>query len=180
MPSILPASTSNMLYFGFGSFPTYYNDYRNWLEKHGLGGERSSSILAVNGQYRINVEEYMTSWVGNEMALVTLSGNAILQERSYAVVAASNVAMAKEQLGKLKYVTDFIDREAKSHDDMLPDTSFYNGYNIRRIGMLHLVPLIYGRVFDQLDHTYYTIVGRYVVFANSPDALKTFIISYEN
>jgi hypothetical protein len=180
MPAILPASTTNMLHFGFGSFATYFNDYKNWLERHNLGGDRSSSIMAANAQYRINVEEYMSNWVGNEMALVTLGGNAPLQERSFGVVSASNVQLAREQLGKLKYITDYIDRQATSHDDMLPDTSFYNGYSIRRIGILHLVPLMYGNVFDQLDRTFYTIVGHYVVFGNSPDALKTFLISYEN
>lgn len=178
--SILPGNTTSMLFFGIGSFPAYYDSYQDYLEKHGLGAERSSSIMGINTQYRINIDSLMTGWIGNEMAYVTTNGAGSQDDRCYAVFASNNIAQAREQLGRLKYITDFIDRQAQSGADMRPDTSYFNGYPIRRIGILHLVPIMFGSTYDRLVNTYYTIIGRYVVFANSDAALRTFIISYEN
>jgi len=180
MVSVLPASTATMIFYGVGDFPTYYQSHETYLEKHGMGAERSSSIMGISTQYRVDIVELMTSWIGNEMAMVTTAGPGSVEERSYAVLGSNNIALAREQLSKLKYVTDFIDRQAASHSEMVPDTSFFNGYAIRRLGILHLLPILFGSPFDRLDNTYYTIVGRYVVFANSDAALRSFIISYEN
>ncbi|TND08002.1 MAG: hypothetical protein FD123_2685 [Bacteroidetes bacterium] len=179
MISILPQQTSTMVCYGISDFAAYYKAYETYLEKNGLGAERSSTILGMNSQYRIDAEELMTSWAGNELALVTTAGPGTLEDNTFAVISASDITLAREKLGRMKYITDFIDRQAASHEDMLPDTSFFNGYSIRRIGILHLVPAIYGSLFERLNNTYYAIVGNYVVFANSPESLRSFIVSQQ-
>lgn len=180
MVAVVPQQSSTILRYGFGDFASFYRSYETYLEKNGLGAERSSSIMGMNSQYRIDIEDLLTSWVGDEIALVSTDWPGNAEDNNFAVIEAADVKMAREKLGKLKYITDYIDREATSSADMLPDTSFYGGYAIRRIGILHMVPVVYGSVFANLSNSYYCIIDRYVIFANKPESLQSFILSYEN
>lgn len=51
----------------------------------------------------------------------------------------------------------------------------YNGYTINYLSLKGFFRLFAGGLFDRLEKPYYTIIGDYVLFSNSPAALTTTI-----
>ncbi|RLD82280.1 MAG: hypothetical protein DRJ15_02035 [Bacteroidetes bacterium] len=158
---VLPYNTSMLVSFGFSDFAKLHEENKQYLQNEGVYPEREEKLASMKARYGPNVEEYMTSWIGNELALAMINPHMDdLAANTFMAIHAQDVEKAGRQLNSL----------ASSQY-----TSHYRDYTIRRISIPELIPVMYGMLFDGLTKNYYTRIEDYIVFANSAKSLENFI-----
>lgn len=163
--SILPFNTNVLINFGFQDFNSYYNHYENFLRASGKYDPYYNEIVKINNKYRINLEKAFLSWIGSEIGLISLAGTpADFDEKSYVVLNTKDPVAANQLL------TDVMHKVPGSRL-----ISNFKGQLIKRINLEKVYSTLLGPVFSPLRNPYYTIIGDYVVFANSSNALESFI-----
>ncbi|NQT77166.1 MAG: DUF3352 domain-containing protein [Bacteroidetes bacterium] len=158
---ILPYNTSLLLSFGFSDFESLYHKNAEYLQHDGIFPGRESKLSKMKSRYGDRLEEYMTAWIGNEMALALI--NPHLQDQksnTFLAIHAQDIELAARKLKELS---------------SSQYTSEYRDYIIRRIAIPELLPVIYGRIFSEIKENYYTQIEDYIVFANSSQSLENLI-----
>lgn len=174
MVRILPANTSNFLFFGISNFMGFYRDYLSHLGQRQELANRQNRVAALEEEYHLQLDEQLLSWINNEMAFViTEPADGDLTNSSYAVFRSNNISDAK---GKLTQLCDSINRINK----LKPDTESYRGHMIELLDLPRVLPLLLGTAFEPMKYSYFTTIGDYVVFGNSMVSLKSFIGHFES
>lgn len=120
----------------------------------------------------LDVAEIFTSWMGNEIAVIKPAVDK--ENRLDNLVLAlkcKDVDLAKDQLA---YLTEQISRKTPVRFREME----YNGHTISYLSLKGFFQLFLGSLFKKFDHPYYTFLGDYVVFSNSPSTLTAMIRDY--
>ena len=158
---ILPYNTSMLLSFGFSDFEKLQSDNKAYLQNEGVFPEREEKLSNMKSRYGNKLEEYMTAWVGNELALALINPHMRDHDaNTFLAIHARDTELAGRYLKELS---------------SSQYTSNYRDYTIRRITIPELIPVIYGRLFSGIKKNYYTRVEDYIVFANSTKSIENFI-----
>ncbi|MEN8224917.1 MAG: DUF3352 domain-containing protein [Bacteroidota bacterium] len=158
---ILPYNTSLLLNFGFGDIKKLYQRNAVYLSNGDVFPERESMLANLKNKLGPNIEEYMTSWVGNEIALAVINPHLRDQKNNtFMAIHARDIDLATRKLRELSSIKY---------------TYTYRDYTIQRITDAELIPALYGRMFSIMQENYYTQLEDYVVFANSAKSLENFI-----
>ncbi len=158
---ILPYNTYLLLDFGFGDYKGFYDDHEAYLAKHEVYPGREAKLRELKSRFGDRLEDDMTSWVGNEMALALI--NPHISDRG------ANTFMAIHARDIEKGIRALNELSSSQY------TSQYRDYTIRRIAIPELIPLVYGGIFSGIDQNYYTRIEDYIIFANSAGSLENFI-----
>jgi len=158
---ILPYNTSLLLDIGFDDFGELYEQNTAYLNNEGVYPERESGLRSLKSKYGPNIEEHMTGWIGNELALAII--NPHLPDHKNNTFLALHANDIEKAVSKLK--------ELASNQY----TYSYRDYTIRRINIPKLIEIIYGRMYSGIEENYYTRIEDYIVFANSGRSLENFI-----
>ncbi len=168
--SVLPANTALLYSFELGDFRTYMKKYKQYLDAQRKLYKRNEWIDETDKKYSMNIENYFYKWIGNEMALVvTEPSDSSLQNDIYAVVATNDTREAISALDSVAGLTSSADN-SKS-----PFRQEFMKHIIQQINIEGILPNMLGETFRQLKQCYYTWSGNYVIFANTPNALESFI-----
>ncbi len=171
-PAVLPDNTASFLFFGIENVITFYADYQEDLGRKGRLEEYRKQINEINKEYGIDVELDLLSWIGHEMGVAIVEPSATtFANETYAILRAANIESTIRTLDGLVESL-----EAKS--GVKGESETYNNYGIKYIALPKILPRLFGSAFEQLQESYYTIIGNYVVFGNNIPALKEFINSY--
>jgi hypothetical protein len=165
---MIPFNTALMLYFGADDLRKYADDYSTFLTTNGFtNGE--NELQEINTSCHCDIKESMLSWMGNEMALVITESKAgDFNSNTYGIFRAINMPKTKEQL---EAISTSAESTGKSE-------GMNNEFVIRKINCKGFLQEIFGKIFANLAENYYFILGDYVVFGNSPQALRVFISAY--
>ena len=158
---ILPYTTSLLLSFGISDMEDFYRDYGAYLDNPGVFPERNEKLDNLIRRAGPNLQEYMTSWIGNEIALAVI--NPHLEDpfnNTFMVIHAADIESAISKLGSL----------AASSGSYA-----YRDYQIGHIPIRDLLPVVFGSVFSPIRENYYARVEDYIVFANSGRSLENLI-----
>ena len=121
---------------------------------------RSKEIIPA---YRDNLLKFIAS-TNHEVCFVSNALNKReLKNKSWALIGLSDPLSAESSLKKLAY---------SSHS---PFRQRYGNHTIRKLNIPAVLEQLYGNVFAGIQNNYYTVLGGYAVFANSPDALVQLI-----
>ena len=174
LPSVIPSNTASFVFFGISNLKTYRLDYKTYLRSKGKLFTYDQAVADVNKKYHVDIEKNLLSWIGNEMALViTEPTSKDFNEKCYAVIHSNDIEEAKLLV---KALADSVAGEIKKPKK---DTSSINGYEIGHLKLQGILPKLLGSPFERVQQNYYTAIGNYMVFANSIEALRHFINSYE-
>ena len=158
---ILPYNTSILLTYGFNDFDKLSEANKVYMGHAEVFPERDEKLSAMKKRFGPGVEEYMTSWIGNEMALAMI--NPHLEDRlsnTFMAIHAQDIELAGRKLKELSSAQF---------------TSSYREYTIRRINIPGMMPVLFGKAFAGIENNYYTRIEDYIVFANSAKSLQNFI-----
>ncbi len=126
-----------------------------------------SYIDSIDLKYKIDVENRMSDWVTNEFALViTEPGSENLENNTYAFFHTNDVNNSISKLAKIQ------EEIGKSK------TEKYKGYEISKIDIEHLIPIIFGKIFWDIKQSYYTSIENFIIFGSNPSMLKSLIDDY--
>jgi hypothetical protein len=171
--SVLPANTALLSCFEISEYPAYIKQYKQYLGQHRKIYKHNEWLDEVNKKYGMGIEKSFFSWIDNEVALViTEPTDSTLQNDIYAVVGASDIKDAATALDSLADSSTRV-------NDKEPFKDKYMNHDIGCIEIEGLMPNILGGTFELLKKSFYTTIGKYVVFANTSEALQMFINRYE-
>ncbi len=168
--NILPANTSFMFYQGAEKLPEL-------LQKRAKGSfsERDEEMLQrYKAKYLVDVGDYFYSWMRNELVFALSQTNSSdFNQGAYTLIEAMDIKEAAQMLKRLANTVN----EKKN---IVADTNLrrYRGYEIHSIELANLLPALFGKMFAAMEHTYYTFIDTYVVFANSEQSLESIIDNY--
>lgn len=172
LTSVIPASTSTVLFFGIENFKTFNRDYKSYLETQRKLFDYEKSVEAWNKKYKTDIEKYMLPWVSEEMALVvTEPSKKSFGSNTFAVFHATDIEIAKQKIDSLSTIV------RKKED---ADTITYRGFAINQLRIPRVIGTLFGDCFNNVEKNFYTTVNDYVVFGNSKTALKSFINEFVN
>ncbi|HLC82949.1 MAG TPA: DUF3352 domain-containing protein, partial [Bacteroidia bacterium] len=169
---IIPSTASTFLFFGMSDIKSFNHDYKKYLASKNRISETNTFILNLNKKHGIDIENLMLSWMDNEMALVITEPDTIdFTGNSYAIIRSNNIEDAIGTLNELAITTA---------GDSTIDSSTYRGHRINLLSIENLLANIVGTHFNKIKTNYYTAIDNYTVFANTSDALKSYIDEIES
>lgn len=133
--------------------------------------QKSNKIIdSLNQKLKIDLFKLMTNWNSKEVALlITEPASLNLENNTYALMYSENPEAAISSLEKIQFASGKNKGSEK-----------YRSHSINHINENALVPLFFGKLFIDLQQTYFTSVSNFIVFGNSPSVLKSFIDDYED
>jgi CO dehydrogenase/acetyl-CoA synthase epsilon subunit len=171
--SVAPANTAFMLCHEFTDYPAFYKNYTRYLGIHSKSRDRAEWLSRMEQNYGMNLEKYFLPWASNEIAqVITEPSDSTLEDDTYVLVGANDINVA---INKLSTLADSV----ASKKNMAVIDSTYMHHEIRNLNIDNVTGNLLGNSFDGVTKSWFSPIGNYIVFANSLNALKTFIYSYE-
>lgn len=134
--------------------------------------EYEQMVRRINKYLGVNIVELLTSWIGNEIAVIKPAVDKENRlDNLVLAVKSKDIDLAKDQLG---YLTEQISRKTPVRFRDMD----YNGHHISYLSLKGFFNLFLGKFFKKFDRPYYTFLGEYVVFSNSASTLATMIKDY--
>lgn len=134
--------------------------------------EYEQTVKRLNKFLGVDVADLLTSWIGNEIAVIK---PAVDKEKNsdnlLLAIHSKDIDLAKDQLA---YLTEQIGRKTPVRFRGME----YNGHVIHYLSLKGVFNIFLGSMFKKLDKPYFTYVGDYVVFSNSPATLASLIKDY--
>jgi len=168
---VLPSHTSIYFSLGFDAFGEFYELLDRQLRADAAYGEEYRTYTKKTEKFlNISLKEDFASWIDDEIAVAQIEPEE----------GISNIALILK--GKSAQIADekmsFLTRQIKRKTPVKFKAVNYRGYEINFMSVKGFFKLILGKLFTYFDRPYYTIIDKYVVFANEPKVLSQFIDDY--
>lgn len=164
MDAILPANTQNMSILGISDFRTYYEKYKSFLAKHNNLYEHNKWVQEKDAAYSINLENTFAALIGDEIGQIsTYSTTGNIEH--FALIQSS-----EEAVSILQHLNQSVVSESYSET--------HRGYELYQLHIPNTLPRLLGPLFSPVSENYFCWIEGYLVFANTPASLKTFLNNY--
>ena len=172
---VISARTAHLLALGIDNFDRFYKDIIKLREKEGSNGEYLSVKNTVEKVFGLSLEKDLLAWIGDEIVLTQNKASKLHRNEDDLVVAikADDIDYAEE---KLLLLQKRIKRRTPARFRKLQ----YKTYPIYYLDIKGFFSVFFGKAFSKMTKPYYTILGDYVIFSNSPKTLVSAIEDYEN
>lgn len=118
----------------------------------------------LNSELKVDFGQYFLPWMGNEVAyVITDPRGENFKEDYFAVFKAKDVELAKALLKDYAAIAGTLKERQ------------YRMYDIRQFVADDILTPIFGNQFSPIQNPYYTIINDFVVFANSENALRSWL-----
>ncbi len=165
--SVLPENTGVLSYVSFSNFDSYKKKYNQYLSQKQILYKHQKNLLNINKKHKFTVEEHFYSWIGDEIAMFTVSGDETSFKRnSGLIIKISDLDKAKDGLRKIHESTG-VQSEVQ-----------YQTLVINDLGLVNFFPLVLGDEFKSISGSKYLVIEDYVIFANDESVLKHIVNFY--
>lgn len=171
IPEILPGGISLLVHLGLGSYDSYLSTLRKLRKAGNKDEDYDKKEKAIKKNLGIDISDEFSSWIGHELALATTALPGTSDGTTYIVIQTKDVAKAQESLQRLSL-------KAIAGK---PETLFlqkYEDYEIRKLELKGLFPLLFGEWLDDAFCPYFTSIRDYIVFADSPEAITKLLAGF--
>lgn len=152
--NLLPENTASYRLYAIPHYPAWRKSLNNWFKLHKEENTISKIIKNTSQTYRLNPEEIFPSYFKDQ--LITF------QLQSAEHIGAINLSNGDKV------------------QQLLIDISDDYNEDIKRFKVSGLLYAYFGEPFKKFGNPYYTIIDNYLVFANQPAALTSFLSAYRN
>ena len=152
--NILPDNTASYTAYGITSYSSFRPLLQQWFKTNGMEKKVGKSINDINTEYRIDLEKVLPMYFTNQFITFQLSN----AERLGAI-GLTNGDKLDQLLLELR--TDYTE-------------------DIKQLKVNGILTAFFGQAFNYFQKPYYTIVDNYLVFANRPESLRSFLNNYRN
>jgi hypothetical protein len=170
---IAPQRTAFSFAFGFDSFAGFFSKFQDNIKGDVKEyKEYRDNISTVENYLKINLQEQVIDWIGEEVALLELQSSGKGTDTEVAVILkANNIEKAKKDLAD-------IERQVRRRTPVKFKSVDHRGYAVSYLGMKGMFKILLGRFFARYDKPYYTIINNFVIFSNHPQTLESMIDDY--
>jgi hypothetical protein len=160
-----PASTSFIYYQGANQLGDYLNHNANSM----LEAENIKSLDEINKSLKLDLRDYFYPWIKSEMSLCLIDSKT--EPNTYDRFALMNTYDPKEALNAL----DQISKLSAQNQALTLDSNIYRGYSINQINIPYLLQIVFGEMYGEIEHSFYTEFNGYIIFANTPNVITNYI-----
>ncbi len=178
----MPTRTSSFTVLGFTSGTELKKKYSNYLFVNKIAQEHNRNIKSFYKKYAIKESKndfyrFCTNSASIFYEDVNKNGAA---QRTYALLETSDTGKARRFFKIMieNYLKNNVDK--KSQNYFQKTTVDNEDYRIYKLPEKKLMQLFFGKAFSQLDGEYITFYDDYILFANSPKAIKTYLENIGN
>ncbi|QQL50618.1 hypothetical protein [Mucilaginibacter ginkgonis] len=154
LKDIFPATTAYSTSFSVSDPQRFITDLAQWIGKSGLHKSSVELFEKIKAETGVNIDHEINKQLGAEFATLTTR----FQER-YAIVDVKNGAQILPPLINISTMRD----------------DGIGQFNYEKIPFF-----LFGDAFSNFNKPYFTIVNNYLILANTPGELHSFIESYNN
>ena len=171
--SIAPKRTAVYLSYGFTDFATFYENFQEIKKADPQTFESyDKGVKDIEKFLKIDIEKHFTSWIGNEIGVLQIQSKIERGKNDVAlVIKTDSVEKARENL-------NFILGQIKKRTPVKFKAIDYKDHRIHFLSIKGFFKLFLGKLFEDFDKPYYTIIDDYVVFSNQPNTLKGIVDAY--
>ncbi len=174
---VLSERSAVMVSFGFNDFPTFHKNLLQIFEKDIPSKTAYDKwTKQIKKWLKIDIETHLLGWIGGEVAYTRLKTKELkyLRDDDMAVaLKATDIEKAKENL-------DYIQKQIKKRTPARFRKLQFRNHEINYLDMKGFFRIFFGKLFNKFQKPYYTYLGDYVVFSNSPATLVGLIMDYED
>ncbi len=170
IPELLPTDVSVMVHFAFEDFIRFTASRRSYERQNKIPKAADSAGLSPN-QSGLNITSYFNTWIGKEVAWATCGEKGDTSANRYVVIQANDIKVAADSLSKLNVLLN-PEKKKKAYEEEFED------YIIRNLNIPGLFSVLFGPLYEGFNCPYYFTLRDYVVFANSPGAIKFLIANF--
>lgn len=175
--SVLSNRTAIMVNFGFNNFPAFKaNLMQVYRQDKNKEAEYKTWVNKIERLLKIRVDEHLLGWIGNEVAYAQNRPSKYSESREDDII----IAMHAPDIEKAKEGLGFIHRQIKRRTPAKFKSMEFRNHEINYLEIKGFFRLMFGKLFSKLQKPYYTTLGDYVVFSNSPKTLVGMIMDYED
>ena len=173
---VISARTAYAQAIGIDKFKDFYKKVLELRSKESESmAEYSAMQRKVETVLGLSLEKDILAWVGDEIVLAQSNPSYLQTGEDVMIIAikAYNIDFAQEKLLK---VQKMIKRRTPARFKKMT----YKTYDIYYLDIKGFFGLFFGEAFSKITKPYYTIVGDYILFSNSPKTLVANLEDYEN
>ncbi|MCI5057545.1 MAG: DUF3352 domain-containing protein, partial [Flavobacteriales bacterium] len=164
----IPDNVAFLMHLGLSNYRNYQEEYSKIFRTE----DRKAKIQKLNDHFGVNMEEDFNSWIENEIVQIILEPtNGLSAEHHFGLLRSKNLQRSKTILQELVL-------KSNENTDYSPAV-LLNQYEVNRINIRNLIPLLMGPRFKNLENAYYTFVNNYVLWGNSVEAINKYLIKID-
>ncbi len=168
--SILPRNTLAFAWFGFNSYETFREQYKEYLKKNKNLTEFNSNLSNLKRRTGVdNINELIFPYIDNQFALVSTSARGEKNSENYAVFKIKSPKEFQSNIEHIMQIT--AGTTGSSH----VDTSSFRNYAVLSINSDFMLFDLFGKLFNSIEKTYLTIFDNYCIVGNSKEAIKQYL-----
>jgi hypothetical protein len=171
IPEVLPFDVSLLCHFAFEDYYRHLVSRATYRSLNNLEKSADSIVQAMRKRMGLDVRASFYPWIGHEVAFALSGETGDGDNRKYVIIHATDIKMAADSLGRLADLLISTNKNKKYEEE-------FEDYLIRNLDIPGLFPVLFGSLFAGLDCPYYFTIRDYVVFANTPGALKYLITNF--
>lgn len=160
------------------AFDDYFQFYNNLMNEYTENYPEEAKDIEkgldlLKNVIKINIEEDLFSWIGNEIALFKIRPLSTVskQEDIAFVIQTNDIEAAKDGMAQIvKQIRKWSPFKFKEYD--------YKNFEISYLKQKAFFKPFFGKLFEGIDEPYFTFIEDYVVFSNSQEILQQIIDDY--
>ena len=168
---VVPYNTSFVFSFSFDDFQDFYSSVSVLLAQNAKTDFEvyTTNVEKVEKYVGIDVTRDFYGWIDQEVSLLKLNSTTFKGKQGAVVLLkASDINLAKERL-------QFVCGQVKRKTPLKFNKITYKAHEITYLEIKSLFKVLFGNLFEDVEKPYFTVINDYVVFSNTPKALKYMI-----
>ncbi|MCB9246632.1 MAG: DUF3352 domain-containing protein [Flavobacteriales bacterium] len=176
LPSILPNRTAWYVSFNFNSMSRFYEELLANLELFpAKNKEFTETRDRIEKLLDISIERNLIEWIGEEVGIAQIQPANLGKSEEDLVIflRTKDLDLARKRLNE-------ITQQVKKRTPAKFKSLAYKNYQIEYLAIKGVFKILFGNLFDKIEKPYFTILGDYVLFSNSPLTIIGCIEDFEN
>ena len=161
----MPSSTTSFIHFGYSNFQNYFTAYSKRRSP-----DVQTSLDSINKKYETDFGSDFSSLIENETVILHCDCGPETPDPGssvFVLLRSENIEHADKKLQELC-------AQVCKKDALRNDTIPCGKHIICQLKAKRILPLLFGRAYAVTEN-YYTTIGNYMLFGNSPDAIKNYL-----
>ncbi|MBN3034240.1 MAG: hypothetical protein JW861_01535 [Bacteroidales bacterium] len=157
--TVLPYNTGMLIAFGFEDFGQFLDDYRIYLQRHGILAGFNEDLTSFQNEYGYDAERQFYPFMGNELVLAYTGDQTI---------APLVLVHSKEPLKAAGY----IEQVSSPAESELNDAG---DFMIRKVDFPGFLEGLFGPILSGFNSDYWVVLKNYLIFSGDPAQLNELI-----
>jgi hypothetical protein len=171
---IVPTNTAVLSVLSFSNYASFHKEFLSYQDRIKRKINGNEVLKELNSKYQVNIQKSIIEHIGSEMAVgIAELAQQEFSNKCFAIVKTTSIEDAIAGIKEVEEAINKVNNQKKVEEK-------YHDYIIGKILLeANFFDAVFGSLFSAIDKPYYTVIGRYIVLANSLEQLKEIVDRFE-